>query len=105
MINKIRILIADDHMIERAGLTAIVNKQRDMKVVAEAAHGRQAVEFYREHVPDVALLDMRMPVMSGIEAASAIRASTTSWVNPTLNLLWTRKSANAGACGWPMSTM
>jgi two-component system NarL family response regulator len=74
MSDKIRILIADDHMIARAGLIAIVNKQRDMIVVAEAAQGRQAVELYRKHLPNVSLLDMRMPVMSGLEAATAIRA-------------------------------
>jgi DNA-binding NarL/FixJ family response regulator len=54
-------------------MTTIVNSQTDMIVVAEAANGRQAVELYREELPDVALLDMRMPVMSGPEAAAAIR--------------------------------
>ena len=72
--NPIRILVAEDHLVARVGVSAIVNMQADMTVVAEAANGQQAVEFYRKHLPDVALLDMRMPIMSGVEAATAIRA-------------------------------
>jgi two-component system NarL family response regulator len=71
--NPIRILVAEDHLIARVGVSTIVNLQPDMTVVAEAANGQQAVELYRQHVPDVTLLDLRMPVLSGIEAASAIR--------------------------------
>ena len=74
MSEKIRILVAEDHLVARVGVSAIVNMQPDMTVVAEAANGQQAVEMYREHRPDVALLDLRMPVMSGAEAAAAIRA-------------------------------
>src|SRR5579862_6415190 len=70
----IRILVAEDHLVARVGVTAIVNLQPDMTVVAEASNGQQAVEFYRKFLPDVALLDMRMPGMSGVEAAAAIRA-------------------------------
>lgn len=70
---RIRILIAEDHLIARVGVTTIVNMQPDMTVVAEAASGQQAVELYRKHLPDVTLLDLRMPVMSGVEAAIAIR--------------------------------
>jgi DNA-binding NarL/FixJ family response regulator len=69
----IRILIAEDHMIARAGVGAIVNAQPDMQVVAEATNGQQAVALYREHRPDVTLMDMRMPVMTGFDAVSAIR--------------------------------
>lgn len=72
--NPIRILVAEDHLVARVGVSAIVNMQGDMTVVAEAANGQQAVELYRKHLPDVALLDMRMPIMSGVEAATAIRA-------------------------------
>jgi two-component system NarL family response regulator len=72
--SKIRILVADDHVVARVGLTTIINLQRDMIVVAEAANGQQAVELYRTHLPDVALLDMRMPILSGIDATIAIRA-------------------------------
>jgi two-component system NarL family response regulator len=70
----IRILIAEDHLIARLGLAAIVNAQSDMNVVAEATNGHQAVALYRKHRPDILLMDMRMPVMHGFEASSAIRA-------------------------------
>jgi two-component system NarL family response regulator len=70
---RIRILIAEDHLIARVGVSTIVNMQPDMTVVAEAANGLQAVELFRKHLPDVSLLDLRMPVMSGVEAAAAIR--------------------------------
>lgn len=74
MSHPIRILVAEDHLVARVGVSAIVNMQPDMTVVAEASNGQQAVELYRKHTPDVALLDMRMPIMSGVEAATAIRA-------------------------------
>jgi two-component system, NarL family, response regulator len=70
----IRILIAEDHLIARAGLAAIVNAQRDMTIVAEAMNGEDALKLYRKHRPDVGLLDMRMPVINGFEAIGAIRA-------------------------------
>jgi two-component system, NarL family, response regulator len=69
----IRILVAEDHLVARVGVGAIVNLQPDMKIVGEAANGQQAVEMYRKLRPDVVLLDMRMPIMSGVEAAKAIR--------------------------------
>ena len=72
MKNKIRILVAEDHLIARIGVSTIINMQSDTKVVAEAANGAQAVEMFTRHRPDVTLLDMRMPQMSGIEAARAI---------------------------------
>ncbi len=74
MSNPIRILVAEDHLVARVGVSTIVNMQPDMTVVAEAGNGQQAVELYRKHIPDVALLDMRMPIVSGVEAATAIRA-------------------------------
>jgi two-component system, NarL family, response regulator len=74
MNEPIRILVAEDHLVARVGVSTIVNMQPDMTVVAEASNGQQAVELYRQHLPDVALLDLRMPVMSGVEAATAIRA-------------------------------
>jgi DNA-binding NarL/FixJ family response regulator len=73
MSSKIRILVAEDHLVARVGVSAIINRQPDMLVVAEASNGRQAVERYRKHLPDVALLDLRMPLMSGVEVALAIR--------------------------------
>ena len=74
MSEKIRILVAEDHLVARVGVVTIVNMQPDMTVVAEAANGQQSVEMYRAHQPDVALLDLRMPGMGGVEAAVAIRS-------------------------------
>ena len=70
---KIRILIADDHYVVRMGLTALVNTESDMEVVAEAQDGAQAVELFAEYRPDLALMDSRMPVKDGIEATLEIR--------------------------------
>ena len=56
---RIHILVAEDHVVACVGVSTIVNTQRDMTVVAEATNGRQALELYREHLPDVALLDLR----------------------------------------------
>jgi DNA-binding NarL/FixJ family response regulator len=72
--NPIRIVIAEDHLIARVGVKTIINTQPDMTVVGEAANGTQAVELYRKHRPDVTLMDVRMPVMNGVEAIVAIRA-------------------------------
>ena len=73
MTEKIRLLVAEDHLVARVGVTTIVSMQPDMEVVAEASNGQQAVELYQQYRPDVALLDLRMPVMTGVEAAQAIR--------------------------------
>ncbi len=70
---KIRILIADDHYIVRMGLIALVNTEPDMEVVAEAADGEQALELFEKHHPDLALMDLRMPIKSGVQATIAIR--------------------------------
>ena len=69
---QIRAVIADDHPVVREGLRALVNSQQDMKVVGEAANGRQAVEQFLLHLPDILLLDLRMPEMNAIEAMHAI---------------------------------
>jgi len=74
MSDPIRILVAEDHLVARVGVSTIVSMQPDMTIVAEASNGQQAVELYRKHLPDVTLLDLRMPVMGGVEAAQAIRA-------------------------------
>jgi two-component system NarL family response regulator len=73
MKSLIRILVAEDHLIARVGVTSIINMQSDMKVVAEAVNGQQALQLFRKYLPDVVLLDIRMPVLSGLEAAAAIR--------------------------------
>ncbi len=69
---KIRILIADDHHLVRAGIIALLSKEEDMEVVAEASNGVEAVEQTRKCTPDVALMDISMPVMDGIKAAAEI---------------------------------
>ena len=70
---RIRILVAEDHLIARVGLNTIINMQPDMLIVAEATDGQQAIELYRASLPDVALIDVRMPIRSGIAALSEIR--------------------------------
>lgn len=71
--SKIRILVADDHYVVRMGVTAIINNEPDMEVVAEAANGVQAVDQFVRHEPDLTLLDSRMPLKSGVQAAKEIR--------------------------------
>ena len=72
MSNQIRILVAEDHLVARVGVTTIVNMQPDMTVVAEAANGLQAVELFRKHRPDVSLMDVRMPGLDGLELGKAL---------------------------------
>jgi DNA-binding NarL/FixJ family response regulator len=70
---RIRILVADDHYVVRMGVIAIINNEPDMEVVAEAANGNQAIELFNEHQPDLVLLDSRMPLKNGVQAAKEIR--------------------------------
>jgi two-component system NarL family response regulator len=72
-VNPIRVMIVDDHAVVCVGLAAILNTQPDMSVVAQANSGLEAVELARKHSPDVILMDLRMPEMSGVEAITAIR--------------------------------
>jgi two-component system NarL family response regulator len=69
----IRVLIADDHPVVREGVAAMIERRPDMTVVGEAATGREAVAAYRAARPDVVLMDLRMPDMTGVEAIGAIR--------------------------------
>jgi DNA-binding NarL/FixJ family response regulator len=69
----IRILTVDDHPLLRAGIEALVSSQSDMMVVAECSNGRDAIQQFRKHRPDVTLMDLQMPEMSGTDAIIAIR--------------------------------
>ena len=72
---RIRVLLADDHSVVRAGLVSLIEDKRDMAVVGEATNGREAVELWKKHRPDVTLLDLRMPELDGVGAIKAIRAT------------------------------
>ena len=71
---QIQIMLVDDHPALRKGMAALIESEPDMKIVAEAADGREAVEVYRQKQPDVVLMDLRLPVMGGVEATLAIRS-------------------------------
>jgi two-component system NarL family response regulator len=71
----IRIMVADDHVTVREGLAAIVGRQPDMQVVAEAANGEEACDRWHEHRPDILLLDLRMPILGGIGVMRRIRST------------------------------
>ena len=70
---KIRILVVDDHPLLRQGIAGLVADQSDMSLVAEASDGREAIQQFRAHRPDVALMDIQMPDMNGLDAIIAIR--------------------------------
>lgn len=70
----IRVLIAEDHTVVRDGLVAIINQESDLQIVAETGDGRQAVTLWRQHRPDVTLMDLRMPQLDGVNAIYEIRA-------------------------------
>jgi two-component system NarL family response regulator len=74
----IRVLIADDHSIFRQGLAMIISRDPDMTVIAQAENGQQAIDLFREHQPDVTLMDLRMPQVEGVEAITAIRTESKS---------------------------
>jgi two-component system, NarL family, response regulator len=72
--DTIRILAADDHPVIRQGIAGLIADEPGMTVVAEAANGREAIDQFRRHRPDVTLMDLQMPELNGIEAMTAIRA-------------------------------
>jgi DNA-binding NarL/FixJ family response regulator len=105
----IRVLVADDHPVVRAGLGAVITEQSDLELVAEAENGESAVGLFREHRPDVTLMDLRMPVMDGVEA---IRTITTEFPEARLLALTTyegdadiRRALEAGASGYLLKDM
>jgi DNA-binding NarL/FixJ family response regulator len=101
---KIRVLLADDHAVVRAGLKALVDAQPDLQVVAEAGDGRSALDRAAETKPDVAVLDFSMPELNGAETAAELRQ-----VSPTTRALalsvhedrsYLKQVLQAGACGY-----
>jgi DNA-binding NarL/FixJ family response regulator len=74
VVDKARVLLVDDHALLRTGVAKIINQEPDLHVIAEAENGAEAVAAFTTHRPDVTLLDLRMPVMEGVEAVKQIRA-------------------------------
>jgi DNA-binding NarL/FixJ family response regulator len=70
----IRILVVDDHPVLREGIAALLDDEKDIKIVAEASNGREAIEQFRIHKPDVTLMDLQMPDVNGIDAIIAVRS-------------------------------
>jgi DNA-binding NarL/FixJ family response regulator len=69
----IRILVVDDHPVVRQGIAVLIGSQSDMALVAEASNGREAIQQFRKHHPDITLMDLQMPEMNGLDALAAIR--------------------------------
>ncbi len=73
-VQKISIMVIDDQAVVRQGFVALINTVADMEVIAEGLNGQQAIDLYRQHQPNVTLIDLRMPVLGGVEAITAIRS-------------------------------
>src|SRR5512138_2119236 len=77
-IKQITVLAVDDHPLLRQGIAALIADERDMKLVAEATNGREAIQQFRAHHPDVTLMDLQMPEMNGLDAMISIRGEFPS---------------------------
>ena len=106
---RTRVLVADDHPVVRTGLAAVLVQEGDLELVGEAENGERAVALYREHLPDVCLMDLRMPVMDGVEA---IRTITAEFPSARILALTTyegdadiRRALEAGARGYLLKDM
>jgi DNA-binding NarL/FixJ family response regulator len=106
---RIRIFSVDDHPLLREGIAAIINNQQDMQMIAQAANGKDAVQEFKKHQPDVTLMDLRLPDMSGIDAMIAIRAE---FPEARIILLTTfegdveiKRALEAGARGYLLKSM
>jgi DNA-binding NarL/FixJ family response regulator len=105
----IRVMVVDDHPLLREGIAAAVNAEADMRVVAEAGHGAEAVERFRDLRPDVVLMDLVMPGMNGIEAMLAIRRQSGTARVVVLAAdrgdAQAARALEAGACGYLHKSM
>jgi DNA-binding NarL/FixJ family response regulator len=106
---RIRVLVADDHPVVRAGLAAVIAQEPDLLLVAQAENGERAVALFREHQPDVVLMDLRMPLMDGVEA---IRKITEEFPAARILALTTyegdadiRRALESGARGYLLKDM
>ncbi len=101
---KIRVLLADDHIVVRQGLRALLGAEEDIEIVAEADNGRQAVQLVRKLTPDVAVLDIAMPVLNGVEAtrqiARANRSTKVLVLSSYSDDAYVQQVTEAGAAGY-----
>jgi DNA-binding NarL/FixJ family response regulator len=102
--SPIRVLVVDDHPLFRQGIAALIEDEPDMVLAAEAANGRQAIELFRQHSPDVTLMDLQMPDMTGLEAIIAIRAefpyARIIVLTTFAGDVQVTRALQAGACGY-----